>query len=140
MERHYQVHYQFGSTHQFWFRSEGKRTIIKCVQFDKMGDLSGLYHLSLLDFDWTTNLLMDNVVSDNGDLERVMDTVLHCVNLFLIFEPDAKISFTGNSISRDRLFRRQIAKSFGRWNSILKIQILIHKNGGIVFTVTRRIE
>jgi hypothetical protein len=140
MERHYQIHYQFGGTHQFWFKSEGRRTIIKCVQFDKMGDIPNLYHLSLLDFDPSTNRLMDNVISDNGDTERVMETVVHCIQLFLLSDSKAKITFTGNSISRDRLFRRQINKSFHSWHSNLKIEMLVHQNGSIVFTVTQRID
>ncbi len=138
MEQQYHVHYQFGGTHQFWFKSEGRRVIIKCIQLDKMGDMDKLYHLSLLDFDEASQLLRDDVISNNGDLERLMETVGHCIQLFLTFEPKAKISFTGNSISRDRLFRRQIAKSVERWNSVLRIEMLTHQNGSIVFIVTRK--
>jgi hypothetical protein len=92
MKDSYHVQYQKSSSHQFWFVSNGRKNIIKCVQLDVMDSNRNYFHLSLLDYDENSGLLRDNVVSNNGDTLKVLWTVLHCAQLFLRRFPDAKIS------------------------------------------------
>ena len=138
MKDSYHVQYQKSSSHQFWFVSNGRKNIIKCVQLDVMDSNRNYFHLSLLDYDENSGLLRDNVVSNNGDTLKVLWTVLHCTQLFLRRFPDAKITFTGNSFSRDRLFRRQINSNLAAIAEHLQIQMQESKDNCIIFNISRR--
>jgi hypothetical protein len=72
MKDSYHVQYQKSSSHQFWFVSNGRKNIIKCVQLDVMDSNRNYFHLSLLDYDENSGLLRDNVVSNNGDTLKII--------------------------------------------------------------------
>lgn len=138
MKNVYSVQYQKSNSHQFWFVSNGRKNILKCVQFDVMDSNRNYFHLSLLDYDENSGLLRDDVVSNNGDTFKVLWTVLHCAQLFITRFPDAKITFTGNSSSRDRLFRRQINSNLTEVSELLQVQIREVKNDCIIFNISKR--
>ncbi len=137
MEEFYPVHYNDGVSHQFWFVSTGKRNILKCVQLDMMEETEEYYHLSLLDFDHEQGCLREDIVSNNGDTNRVLSTVAHCMILFLHRFPETKIIFTGNSRSRDRLFRIQMNNQFNKIK-LLDVETKLHETGSIIFSFTKR--
>ena len=138
MEQNYPVHYQGGLTHQYWFVSVGKRSVIKCVQLERMNPNDRFFHLSLLDYNPQNGSLCDLIVTNNGDTERVLKTVIFCIQSFLSLFPDARITLTGNSAARDRLFKMQISK----WNQDSLADLLIvldHlEDGGIIFYVSKK--
>jgi len=54
----------------------------------------------------------DNVVSNNGDSEKVLATIVSAVYSFTDKEKDAWVYATGSSQSRTRLYRMGIAKYY----------------------------
>jgi hypothetical protein len=43
------------------------------------------FHLSLLDFDHEMGCLREDIVSNNGDTNRVLSTVVHCMKQAALF-------------------------------------------------------
>lgn len=92
------------------FISEGpKGQIHKLIKFSETA-LKGFYNLAFGDKDLTTGGIDDNVVSNNGDSERVLATVVSAVYSFTDANPEVWIYATGSSKSRTRLYRMGITK------------------------------
>jgi hypothetical protein len=96
----------------FEFLSEGtKGRIEKLIQFTQVNQ-EGLYNLGFGDKDQVTGHLNDEVVTDNGDTEKVLATVVAAVYAFCDKIPDAWIYATGSTLSRTRLYRMGINKYY----------------------------
>lgn len=96
----------------FEFLSEGtKGQIQKVIQFEPM-NLENLYNLAFGDRDLKTGALNDKVISDNGDLDKVLATVVSAVYAFADKYPDIWVYATGSTASRTRLYRMGINKYF----------------------------
>lgn len=94
----------------FEFTSEGEKGLInKIVRFQPT-NLKGLYNLAFGDKDKLTGVIDDKVISNNGDSEKVLATVVATVYAFTDRYPDALIYVTGSTESRTRLYRIGIAK------------------------------
>lgn len=98
---YYPFHSADGRT--FYFTSEGNHTIHKVVEFLAIG--SALYNLGFGD------ILMDGsyddmAVSDNGDMRKVIATIVQITLSFSKTHPSVKIVFTGSSVERIRLYNR----------------------------------
>ena len=92
------------------FISEGsKGQIPKLIKFSETS-LKGFYNLAFGDKDEFTGEIDDNVVSNNGDSEKVLATVVASVYAFTDLEKDAWVYATGSSQSRTRLYRMGITK------------------------------
>ena len=92
------------------FVSEGPRgQIHKLIKYSETS-LKGFYNLAFGDKDLLTGVIDDNVVSNNGDSEKVLTTVVASVYAFTDFEKDAWVYATGSSISRTRLYRMGITR------------------------------
>ena len=96
----------------FEFLSEGsKGSIIKFVQFQQM-NLPNLYNLAFGDFNTVTGKFDDKVITDNGDSEKVLATIVAAVYAFTAQYPDAWVYATGSTATRTRLYRMGINKYF----------------------------
>jgi hypothetical protein len=96
----------------FEFLSEGKNgKIIKVIQFEQM-NLENLYNLSFGDRNYETGIIDDKIVTDNGDSEKVLATVVAAVYAFSDRFPDVWIYATGSTAARTRLYRMGINKYF----------------------------
>ena len=94
----------------FEFFSDGpKGRIPKLVQFTP-SNLKDLYNLAFGDKDHKTGLINDTIISNNGDSEKVLATVVATVYAFTDKYPDAWAYATGSTKSRTRLYRRGINK------------------------------
>ena len=94
----------------FEFISEGKKGLIhKIVQYQPT-NLKAVYNLAFGDKDNTTGNIDDSVISNNGDIEKVLITVVATVYTFTDKYPDAWIYATGSTKSRTRLYRMGITK------------------------------
>ena len=94
----------------FEFISEGaKGTKPKLVQFTPT-NLKGLYNLAFGDKDPETGQIDDMVISNNGDSEKVLATVVSTLYAFTDKFPDAWIYATGSTKARTRLYRMGISK------------------------------
>ena len=94
----------------FEFTSEGhKGHIPKLIKFSET-TLKGFYNLAFGDKNIETGDIDDEVVSNNGDSEQVLATVVSAVYSFTELESEAWIYATGSTKSRTRLYRMGITK------------------------------
>lgn len=94
----------------FSFISEGKNGAIHKVVFYQEIEPVGVFNLALGDKNPITGEIDDKIVTDNGDTEKVLATVVSTVYAFLDDFPNACIYAEGSTHSRNRLYRRGIAK------------------------------
>jgi len=96
----------------FEFLSEGRRgRFIKVIQFQKM-NIDNLYNLAFGDKNKITGELEDKIVTDNGDSEKVLATVVAALYAFADRYPDTWVYATGSTSARTRLYRMGINKYF----------------------------
>lgn len=96
----------------FEFVSEGRNgRIIKVVQFQRM-DYPNVYNLVFGDKNSTEGYIDDLAVTDNGDSEKVLATVVAAIYLFADQHPGSWIYATGSTDARTRLYRMGINKYF----------------------------
>jgi hypothetical protein len=96
----------------FEFTSEGaKGQISKLIKFSET-TLKGFYNLAFGDKNLETGEIDDEVVSNNGDSEQVLATVVAAVFAFTDFYKEAWVYATGSTKSRTRLYRMGVSKYF----------------------------
>ncbi len=101
----------------FEFISEGvKGKIHKLIQFTPT-NLKNIYNLAFGDKDLKTGKIDDLVVSNNGDSEKVLATVVSAIYVFSDKNKDTMIYVTGSTESRTRLYRIGINKYLEEVNS-----------------------
>ena len=94
------------------FISEGSKGLIeKRIQFTLLNQ-EEVYNLAFGDKDPITGEIDDLVVSNNGDSEKVLSTVISAVYAFFDKHPEASIFASGSTPARTRLYRIGIAKYF----------------------------
>ena len=94
----------------FEFISEGQNGLIHKLVRYQATNLKDVYNLAFGDKDLTTGDIDDNVISNNGDSEKVLATVVATAYAFTDKYPDTWIYATGSTKSRTRLYRMGIAK------------------------------
>ena len=95
----------------FEFNSIGnKGKITKIVQYTEMS-VKGYFNLGFGDLDIETREINDGVITNNGDGQKVLATVVSTVYAFTGKNPDAYIYATGSSESRTRLYRMGITNN-----------------------------
>ncbi len=100
----------------FEFVSVGpKGSIVKTIQFMET-NLNGFYNLAFGDIDPVTGILNDRIVTNNGDTEKVLATIVESIFIFTENYPDTWIYATGSTNSRTRLYRMGINKYFNEVN------------------------
>lgn len=94
----------------FEFTSEGpKGRIRKLIKFSETA-LNGYYNLAFGDKDIEVGDIDDRVVSNNGDSEQVLATVVSAVYMFTELYKDVWVYATGSTKARTRLYRMGITK------------------------------
>ena len=95
----------------FEFDSIGnKGRITKIVQYTEMS-VKGYYNLGFGDLDIETREINDEIITNNGDGQKVLATVVSTMYAFTGKNPDAYIYATGSSESRTRLYRMGITNN-----------------------------
>ena len=94
------------------FLSLGRRgAILKVITFDPIEtEPHQVFNLSLADTDNMTKQIRDDVISDNGDKNKIVETVAESINIFCEHYFKAYILIRGNSSSRNRLYQMAIGK------------------------------
>jgi len=96
----------------FEFTSEGHRgEIHKLVKYSET-NMKQLYNLAFGDLDPDTGDIDDTKVSNNGDSEKVLATVVSTLYAFTDKYPGRIVYATGSSRARNRLYRMGISKYF----------------------------
>jgi hypothetical protein len=85
--------------------------ITKLVQYTPT-NYKDLYNLGFGDKNAETGEIDDNVISNNGDSEKVLATVVATLYAFTDAHRDALVYATGSTKSRTRLYRMGITKYF----------------------------
>jgi hypothetical protein len=94
----------------FTFISVGpKGQIAKRVKFVET-DTRDVYNLSFGDLDPATGDINDRVVSNNGDTEMVLSTVVSAIYAFTDRYNEAWVAATGSTKARTRLYRIGLSK------------------------------
>ena len=94
----------------FEFVSIGQKgSIPKLIKFSET-TLKGFYNLAFGDKDLLTGDIDDKAVSNNGDSEKVLATIVSAVYAFTDREKDAWVYATGSTQTRTRLYRMGITK------------------------------
>jgi hypothetical protein len=92
------------------FISEGpKGKIAKLVQFGET-NFKEFYNLAFGDKDLISGDIDDSIISNNGDSNKVLATVIATVFAFTDKHPDAWVYATGSTKSRTRLYRMGLTK------------------------------
>jgi hypothetical protein len=105
----------------FEFESISQQKVVKkIVEFSEFEDVENLFNLALFDVS-DDGSFSDISVSDNGDMENILSTVIQTIQVFLALHPKAKVLFMGSTKSRNRLYRAVIAKYFHATERIYEI-------------------
>ena len=97
---------------RFEFISEGpKGAIRKLIEFQATSDFD-VYNLGFGDKDPLTGEINDLAVSNNGDTEKVLATIIAALYVFFDNYPAAYVYATGSTVARTRLYRMGITKFY----------------------------
>jgi hypothetical protein len=106
----YKVEYNTNKDH-YKFESIGPNgKISKIVILSEME--SGTYNLGFGDYDLQTETISDKVVSDNGDMVKVLATVISIATQFLSENPMTYVYIKGSSVIRTQLYQRIIRRYY----------------------------
>jgi len=94
----------------FGFTSIGSKGDIPKLVLYQETSIPNLYNLAFGDYNPNTEELDDLIVTDNGDGEKVLATVVSTIHHFFGENPTAVVYLTGSTPSRTRLYRIAIAK------------------------------
>jgi hypothetical protein len=107
--------YQLKSTDKltsYEFVSEGpKGLIVKLIQFTLINK-DEVYNLAFGDKDLITGDIDDSAISNNGDSDKILATVVGAVYAFCDKNPEAWILAVGSTASRTRLYQIGVAKHY----------------------------
>lgn len=100
----------------FEFVSEGIRGSIPKLVIYSETHLHNFYNLGFGDKDDATGQIDDEVITNNGDSEKVLATVASTLYIFLEKYPNAMVFAIGSTKARTRLYR------IGITNNLVEIQ------------------
>ncbi len=92
----------------FYFKSTGNRILTKKVEFQRLRS-ADFYNLALGDVDEEGKMDIYSV-SNNGDMYKVLSTVIQIITFFLDTNPDAVVFIQGSTEERTRLYQIAIAR------------------------------
>ena len=108
------LHYEFIST-------GSKGSIRKVVEYTYMSQLN-MWNLGFGDFDTTTEVVSDSVISNNGDGKKVMATVVKTLLDFFSQRPREIVIFTGSDERRTIVYKRIIHQHYVDFSDRLLIR------------------
>ncbi|GAB2564730.1 DUF6934 family protein [Spirosoma areae] len=96
----------------FEFVSEGPKGLIrKLIQFQDTNQ-QNVYNLAFGDKNSETGEIDDLAISNNGDTDKVLATVVAALYAFFDKYPDAFVYATGSTSARTRLYRMGISRFY----------------------------
>ncbi len=118
----------------YTFESVGEKVIKKMVVYSEIENPEDIglpfdsivYNLGFGDFNDETGELDDQIISRNGDTEKVLATVADTVNKFWLQYPNASIFFMGSvpegeKPRRTRLYQMKINRYFSEISNIVDV-------------------
>ena len=114
------------------FISIGEHIIKKTILFYKTQHVE-IYSLTLADVT-EDNKLDIYTVSDNGDMKKILATVLSAITTFLENYPNSKVVFSGSTPARTRLYQISITHELLNFESRFYIEGYTKESGFVLFT------
>ncbi|HCZ36742.1 MAG TPA: hypothetical protein DHV26_12540 [Cytophagales bacterium] len=103
---------RIGNDPVFVFESVNPKTglrIFKIVTFSQIKKGEELYfNLGFGDFDEKTGKPNDRIVSDNGDIRKVLATVVSTLEIFFKEQPKAIVHITGSDEVRNKYYQKLV--------------------------------
>lgn len=90
------------------FDSIGIKGVIQKIVVYQPLERENEFNLALLDY--VGGRFSDSSISDNGDMEKVLATVVLTFDYFFALQPQASIVFSGSDAARTRLYKIAIGK------------------------------
>lgn len=118
----YEVHVELDAK-KFKFISEGPRGNVEKIVYYTKTRRENIYNLGFGDYNESINDFDDQVVTNNGDSQKVLATVAKSLFTFTDRYPDAAVIATGSTLARTRLYRMGIT------NNLLLIEKDFHVFG-----------
>lgn len=109
----------------YTFLSKGKKDIPKVVYFQKIE--SDTFNLVLSDIDLENQSISDKIISNNGDISKVLATVFHITLDFIHSYPNCYVIITGNTTTKKLLYKRLINNYFSEVRNFVQIKVLLNK-------------
>lgn len=140
MQYHRYQYYAEKSLLVFEFISDGpKGKIRKIVEYTPTANIN-IYNLGFGDYDESTDGINDQIVTNNGDGQKVLATVAATVHDVLQRYPKAWIFATGSTTARTRLYRMGIANNFAEISKDFLVLGYTNKRGWETFLMGRNYE
>lgn len=106
----------------YTFTSIGKNGFVqKAVVFQEVEN--GIFNLALVDYEPTTQLWSDMTNTNNGDLPKIMATVVHIIKHFLEENPSRIIYMEGNTKSKNMLYNRIVNNYYDQFSETFDIMV-----------------
>lgn len=109
---------------RYTFVSEGRRSITKIVEFAKLDFAENLYNLAFGDL-LPDGIIDDQARSNNGDIIRIMATLVRIITDFTDEYSHAQIFFTGSTEERQSLYQRILRAHYANFSEHFVITGLI---------------
>jgi hypothetical protein len=111
--------------YRYEFTSIGEKEIRKVIVYQQT-DLPDFFSLTLADVlpDGSLDVFVE---SKNGNMEKILATVIQTILAFLFHNPEAKIAFSGSTAHRTRLYSIILTKEVEKVAHILTILGLSEK-------------
>jgi hypothetical protein len=103
------------------YQSEGKNGKIEKIIVFTPTHVPNMYSLGFGDANYTTGNIETQVVSNNGDVDKVLATVADAILKFTDFYPNSRIFATGVTPSRNRLYRMVFHKYWAEIASLFTV-------------------
>jgi hypothetical protein len=112
--------------YQYTFVSHGKERIEKIVLFSST-PIPNLFNVGFGDLreDGTID---DRIRSNNGDIIKILSTIIDILKTFLYEHPKAKVSFAGSTPNRTVLYERILRTYYDKFSKEFIISALILEN------------
>lgn len=116
--------------YQYKFVSYGKERIEKIATFASAPEINAF---SFVFGDMLNDGTVDTFInSNNGDMPKVIATIICIIKQFLDEHPDATVFFVGSTSNRTILYRRLLGTNHSRFNKKFIINALIQVKNGLL--------
>jgi hypothetical protein len=123
---HIPYQYKQLQSSQYFFVSEGKQRIAKVVDFVPLG-IGNMVNLGFGDL-LPDNTIDDKANSNNGDIVKVLATVIDILRHFTTRHPQAEIYFEGSTIERTKLYSRILRSYYSTFGKEFSIAVVSPTN------------
>jgi hypothetical protein len=122
--------YDQSQASRYTFVSIGKKRIIKQVVFTHTG-IQNVINIGFGDL-LPDGSIYDKANSNNGDIVKVLTTIIHILIDFTSKYPHMEIFFSGSTSERTKLYTRILKSYYASFSKEFIINGLIKKSGGYI--------